>query len=237
MRDASVLGRALACALLLLAWPETAGAAPQFQGYDIRVIRPRYFSKDDRLEAGIGLSAIMNQSFVYSFLGTGILTWHFSETLAVEGQGSYGQSFDRDEKRVLKDDFGIRTVVLRTESMANARVVWTPSYGKYLLNETSMVYFDTFLTAGVGKTGVRIRFDHCDDEGAAARGEQTKQYDTGILGLGQRHFLSATSDLRIGAEVQRFLVDTGDASCQADAPSVRKSSDNVVLFLGWSLFL
>ncbi len=237
MRDASVLGRALACVLMLLAWPELAVAEPHFQGYDIRVIRPRYFSKGGRLDAGVGLSAIMNQSFVYSFLGTGILTWHFSETFAVEAQGSYGQSFDRDEKRVLKDDFGIRTVVLRTESMTSARVVWTPSYGKYLLNESSIVYFDTFLTAGVGKTGVRIRLDHCDDVGAAARGDQTKQYDTGILGLGQRHFQSRTSDLRLGAEVQRFLVDTRDGACQADAPSVRKSSDNVVLFLGWSLFL
>jgi hypothetical protein len=96
MRDASALGRALACVCLLLCLPEGgASAEPKFQGYDIRVIRPRYFVKDSRFEAGLGVSAIMNQSFIYSFLGTGIATWHFSETLAVEGQASYGKSFDR----------------------------------------------------------------------------------------------------------------------------------------------
>lgn len=237
MRDASVFRRAFACALTLCVLPFPALAAPTFQSYDIRTIRPRYFSKVGKVEAGLGLSAIMNQSFLYSFLGTGILTWHFSEALAAEGQVSYGQSFDREEKRVLKDDFGISTVVLSTESMANARVVWTPSYGKYLLGESKIVYFDTFVTAGVGKTGIHFNFDHCDDPVAASRADVVKQYDTGILGLGQRHFLDQSSELRIGAEVQRFLVDTRDASCLPDAPSARKSADNVVLFIGWSLFL
>lgn len=237
MRDASVPGRALACVLLTLAAALPARAEPRFQDYEIRVIRPRYFSKVARFEAGLGVSAIMNQSFIYSFLGTGILTWHFSEALAAEGQVSYGQSFDRAEKRILKDDFAIRTVVLRTESMANARVVWTPSYGKYLLNESHIVYFDTFLTAGLGKTGIHYLYDHCDEPEGTARAARTKQYDTGIVGLGQRHFLDKNSDVRLGAEVQRFLFDTRDGACLADQEGAKKSADNVVLFLGWSMFL
>lgn len=237
MRDASVLGRALACVLATLCLGEPVLGAPEFKGYDIRVIRPRYFVRESRLDAGFGVTAIMNQSFIYSFLGTGILSYHFSESFAVEAQASYGKSFDRDEKRILVDEYEIHTVLLRTESLRNGRIVWTPSYGKYLLGGSEFVYFDTFVTAGLGKTGIRYRYDHCTEPTDSPPSERTVQYDTGIVGIGQRHFLSQTSSFRLGAEVQRFLVDQADGACRAGAPSAVKSQDNVVLFLGWSTLL
>ncbi|MEI6397249.1 MAG: hypothetical protein WCO71_00635, partial [Pseudomonadota bacterium] len=41
----------------------TAVAAEQFDKYEIRVIRPKYFTKTGRLETGAQLSVVMNQPF------------------------------------------------------------------------------------------------------------------------------------------------------------------------------
>lgn len=234
--------RAVATALcvLCLSFASIPGppavAAPSFGGYEVRVIRPRYFIKDDKLELTGGTSVVMNQSFIYSLLVNGILAWHFSETLAVEAQVSYGGSFDKREKRILADDFAIHTVLLRTESLASTRLLWTPSYGKYHLGTSQVVYFDTYLTAGVGTTGIRYQFDHC--EGAAADApSKRRQYPTFVLGLGQRHFIDKQTSFRISGELQRFAYDLADGACEPDALKSLQSHDNVILSLGWSKFL
>lgn len=224
------------CAVSLLVHATGSIAEPQFDRYEIRVIRPRYFVKAAKVELGVGTSFVMNQSFIYSYLATGVLTWHFNEALALEGQFAYGSSFDRSEKRILHDDFDINTVVLRTESMASGRISWTPSYGKYHLTESKVVYFDTFVTAGLGTTGVRYRFDHCEDPGTAPPA-RVRQYQTFVIGLGQRHFISKSSSFRIGGELQRFTYENVDADCQGSTTPGSKTNDNVILYLGWSKFL
>lgn len=223
--------------LLYAGWQEPAVAALEFKGYEIRVIRPRYVVKARRAELGVGLSAVMNQSFLYSYLATGILTWHLSEVWAFEGQAAFGTTFDRDEKRVLDDDFNINTVILRTEMLANGRVVWTPSYGKYFLTSSHIVYFDTFISAGAGVSGIRYTFKHCDEPGDDPPSARSKQYPTMILGIGQRHFIDRASSVRIGADWQRFSFNTADGACGADAPGLPASHDNIILSLGWSRFL
>ena len=92
--------------------------AEEFKDYEIRVIRPRYFTKAKRFELGSQALVVMNQTFIYTYLLSGILTYHFNESMALELSGAYGFSVDKDDKRVLKEDFAIRTAILRTQYRA-----------------------------------------------------------------------------------------------------------------------
>src|SRR5690606_22637747 len=69
-----------------------AKAQDSFNNYEIRVIRPKFMKKRGRIEMAGEMTLVMNQSFIYSLLATGLLDYHFSESLAIELGGSYGFS-------------------------------------------------------------------------------------------------------------------------------------------------
>lgn len=248
----ATLSRLLAMALCVLMTTESLAAESQFDNYEIRVVRPRFFSKRGRLELTAGMTAIMNNTFVYSLLATGLVTYHFSEALGLEVQGAYGGSIDRVDKETLDARFGIKTIILRTETLVNGRLVWTPSYGKFHLTSAKIAYFDTHLSLGAGMTGVRYTYDHCQTaadvppEAADKVGEKPapalKQYPTVIVGAGQRYFLSQRSSFRIGFELQRFNADRGDSACAtvktpSNAASATFGQNNLMLMTAWSLYL
>ncbi|MCX6130514.1 MAG: outer membrane beta-barrel domain-containing protein, partial [Proteobacteria bacterium] len=192
------LGGITLLATLLCASPVSASdEAERFKDVEIRVIRPRYFTKSGKLELGAAINAIMNESFIYTFLGTGILTYHFSEEWAIEASGSYGLSIDREDKRILFDEFNIKTQIFRTSYLAQLGVQWTPIYGKWQLPSGKLVYFDTYFELGVGQTGVEWRYsDFCEAPDLKlepnAEGIPTNTtigYPTFLAGIGQRYFV------------------------------------------------
>jgi outer membrane beta-barrel protein len=226
----------LLAALTACALAAPVVAEPRFDNYEIRVIRPRFATKTGHLELAAGLATIVNQTFIYTVLATGLLSYHFSEILAVEAEAGYGWAIDRDDKRILNDDFGIKTILLRPQWIGNARLVWTPSYGKFNVSASRIVYFDTDLTLGAGETGMRYTYDYCDD--GTAPPAATRAYPTLVGGLSQRYFLDTRSSLRIGIEDQRVLVNTADAACDpATAVSGTASHDDLLLYVAWSYYL
>jgi outer membrane beta-barrel protein len=162
-------------------------------------------------------------------------------------QGAYGKSFDRQDKATLADDFAIHTVIRRPESTANARAVWTPSYGKFHLASARIVYFDTHVTLGAGQTGVRYLYEHCQDPADAPEAARSRvpappkarsyQYPTAVLGAGQRYFLDQRSSLRVGVELQRYWADRAHGECEPGGESERVAQDNLLLLVAWSYYL
>ena len=223
----------------------TVFAAEQFDKYEIRVIRPKYFTKTGRLETGAQLSIVMNQPFIYTYLATGILDYHFSETLAFEGALAYGFSIDKDDKRSLKSNFGIKTQILRTEYFMEGGALYTPIYGKYQLTSGQLIYLDMFLSGGVGMTGVNYLYDHCpspDDSPNAdivqAPSPQTKSYPTFFAGLGQRVFLDKKLSLRWDVRAHIFSYNTADGACDPSiAEKASKAQTNVTMQLGAGYFM
>lgn len=211
-----------------------AFAEPRFNEYEIRVIRPRYMIKAGHFEVAAGLATIVNQTFIYSFLATGLMTFHLSETLALEAQGAYALNVDRADKSRLNDRFAIKTILLRPESLLNGRLLWTPSYGKFHLSSARIVYFDTYLAVGGGMTGIRYLYDYCD---GAAPTPRSKSYPTAVLGLGQRYFIDRSSSLRVGLDMQRVFVVSADGQCEASDDTSIKSNDNLLFFAAWSYYL
>ena len=233
-------------ALFLPPLEDQATAESKFSNYEIRVIRPRFFSKVEKIETGVGLMTLTNQSFVYSLLGYANLNWHFSESFAIELHAAYGNSFDKKDKSLLDDSFRISTSLLRTETLTNAKLLFTPAYGKMNLPDGEMLYFDTYLSLGVGQTGVRYTYDHCEipenyPENVRSRiparpRERLLQYPTASLGLAQRLFLSKDSSAKVGVDIQGFSYNQADGSCTSGAPPSNKFHENVFLFTGWSKY-
>lgn len=222
---------------------QLALAEEQFDKFDIRVIRPKYFSKTGRLETGAQMSVVMNQSFIYTYLATGILNYHFSETFAAEGAFAYGFSVDKDDKKALDTNFKIKTQILRTEYFMEGGLVYTPVYGKYQLSSGRVVYLDTFLAAGGGMTGVRYLYDHCptssDNAGVVdPPAPTTKGYPTFYFGGGQRIFLDKKTSLRWDVRAHYFSYSTADGACDpTTAPKESKGQTNITMQLGAGYFL
>ncbi len=229
---------------------EKSSEAERFKDTEIRVIRPRYFNKAKRFELGAAMTAIMNESFIYTFMATGIATFHFTEELALEASLSYGLNVDREDKRVLFDEFDIKTQIFRTQYLAELALQYTPIYGKWQLPSGRLIYFDTYITAGLGQTGINWKYtDFCeapkaDDPSAEALPKnQVKGYPTFMVGAGQRYFVNKTTAYRFEFKFHRFLYNELDAECspiKAKADGAQFASDAphdvITLLLGISRF-
>lgn len=220
----------------------------RFDGYEIRVIRPRFMAKRGRIELGGEGTLIMNQSFIYTFMATGLLDYHFSEMLGLEFTGSYGTSIDKEDKRVLQDTFQINTQILRTTYMAGGGLIWTPIYGKTQLSSGSVVYFDSFLTAQAGMTGIYYNYEQCvtptsptgaaPDPNAATDkpAPNTKAYPTLNVGFGQKYYVTQDWGFRWDVRDYVFQYQKADGSCTPDVSQGSDIHNNITLQLGASTF-
>jgi outer membrane beta-barrel protein len=213
----------------------------RFSGYEIRVIRPKYFTKRNRFELGAEFLLVMNDTFVYTLMASGILTYHFSESLALEMSIALGQSINRSEKDILFDEFDIRTEVFRTLYFAELALLYTPVYGKLQLPEGRLIYFDTFGALGAGLTGVEWKYsDFCQDpsgDQAEIPSDTTNTYPNLVYGLGQRIYYTKSSALRWDLRGHTVFFDRGDASCDPEnTASAADTHTNITIQVGASKF-
>jgi outer membrane beta-barrel protein len=240
----------LAVATLIFSAIETPQAVAQetrFDNYEIRVIRPRYFSKRSKFELGVTGSVITNQTFIYTYLLSGALTYHFTDIFGLELSGTYGKSFPKEDMTTLRtDDFKIRTQILRTKYMMEGALLYTPIYGKYQLSTGRLIYFDTFLAAGAGSTGVEYLYDHCEATKKDESGRDVPtdvpaptvmSYPTFVIGGGQRYFLNKRDGLRWDVKLHHFSYNEKDGGCPIENLDSELQQDNVTFQFGVSRFL
>jgi outer membrane beta-barrel protein len=235
-------GQIMAALCTCLALP--LHGAEQFDKYEIRVIRPKYFAKTGRLETGAQMSVVMNQSFIYTYLATGLLDYHFSESLAAEGALAYGFSIDKDDKRSLDSNFKIKTQIIRTQYFAEGGMLYTPVYGKYQLTSGQLIYLDMFLSGGVGMTGVNYLYDQCPSPDTVSTpgvptppSARTVSYPTFFGGVGQRLFLDKKLSLRWDVRAHVFSVPAADGACDPTSTSGSALQTNITVQLGAGYFM
>lgn len=215
----------------------------RFSEYEIRVIRPKSFTKAKSLELGTELAVVMNQTFIYSYLATGMVGFHLNDTFGVEAYAGYGLSIDKHDKAVLKSTFDIKTQILRTEYIAGGTLQYTPMYGKFQLSSGKLVYYDTFIALGGGMTGVNYLYDHCSDPSLITDADvrartpvppdpTTVGYPTLVVGAGQRFFVSDSMAIKWGVRDYVFSYDTGDGACSPSEGGIAKSHQNVMMHTG-----
>lgn len=215
-----------------------------FSGYEIRVIRPRFMTKRLRLELGSQLGLIMNQSFIYTFLASGIVDFHLSEMFALEVSGAKGISIDKEDKRILEDQFDIKTSLLRTDYLVTGGLLWTPMYGKTQLPSGQVIYFDNFLSVQGGLTGVFYDYKRCEQNKGisgnnvvASRAPRTVSYPAINLGFGQKFFATRSFSIRWDVRSNVFFYNEADGDCDPEAAQGKTlNQNNINLQFGASTF-
>ena len=225
-------------------------AQNKFEDMEVRVIRPRYFNKKFRLELGLAFTAVMNQNFIYTYLGTGLLSFHFAEWIGLEVMGSFGFSIDKTDKTFLFDEKGIRTLIERDKYDVFGSLVLTPIYGKYQLTSGRLVYFDTFFTLGAGLSGLEYLFDHCSED-IPVPADRVESYLGFQGGIGQRFFLSKNTSIRWDVRGRYVVFDERDGNCLnnstntadsepyqlANPDIIERQRTSIFMQLGMSYFL
>ena len=214
-----------------------------FSEYEIRVIRPKYFIKRNKMELGVQLSLVMNNSFVYTGMANITAGFHFNESLGIEVGGSIGASIDKDDKDTLLNTFLIRTDIKRTFYNALAALMYTPAYGKIQLPKGRLIYFDTFISAGGGMTGINWKYsDFCSQDDSASAGKTVKadtigSYPGFVAGVGQRIFYSRTDAFRWDLKWNTIMINKNDEWCyEGEEQEGSESHNNILLQLGWARF-
>ncbi|MEZ4742153.1 MAG: outer membrane beta-barrel domain-containing protein [Bdellovibrionota bacterium] len=237
----------LVCLIMLFLLPdffsEKIAVGARFDDYEIRVIRPRYFSKRKKFELGLSGSVVTNQTFIYTYLGSLNVTYHFTEQFALELAGAYGFSIDKDDKRILDDDFSIKTQIIRTQYLMEGSVLYTPIYGKYQLASGRLIYFDTFFALGAGISGVDYNYEQClppedqanPDSTDEIPAPQVYQYPTITFGVGQKYFINKRDGIKWEVRDHYFTYDRQDGGCPGE-PSEKNPQHNMTLQVGYSRF-
>ena len=132
----------------------TTGLSNKHEEYQINVIRPKFFVKKSRVELGTDFAAVINQTFTYTYLVSGTLVYHLTDSWGLALTGAYGYTVDKQDKEVLKSKFAITVDIFTTDWIAESSLLWTPVYGKYQLASGRLVYFDTYIAAGFGMMGI-----------------------------------------------------------------------------------
>ena len=216
--------------------------ASEFKDFEIRIIRPRFFNKTGKFELGLQTSAITDQTFVYTYMMSGSISYNLNEVFGLEVNAGYGISIDKEDKDLLDQGFDIMTVIHRTESSFQSYLTWNPMYGKYQLESGRLIYFDTFLALGGGFTGILYEYDHCklkiESQSVFLQQNQSFLYPSISYGVGQRFYLDKKSSLRWDLRQTYFNVDVGHAACdgvttEGDTVALK----NTILQIGYSIFL
>ena len=175
--------------------------------YQINVIRPKYFVKKSRTELGTDLAVVINQTFTYTYLLSGTIVYHFTDSWGVGVTGAYGLTVNKDDRDVLKDKFGITVDIFTTEWITEASLLWTPVYGKYQLTSGRLVYFDTYIAAGFGMMGIVV-------EGKDKKKEPYACYSP-VIGAGQRFYLNKKTSLRW--QIRNHIIQYNGKRCAPEA--------------------
>lgn len=237
------------CLALLLWQPshsfaEGESGGSTFEEFEIRVIKPRYFSKRYRLELGSQFIAVTNQTFIYTYLASANLGYHVTESLGLRFTGAFGFSSDKSDRESLQNQFEIKTQILPTSQILSGEGMWTPMYGKFQLSSGRLIYFDTYFSGGLGSTTIGYTFDQCSSfqEGnriIPKRQPRSQSYFTYLMGIGQRFFLSDKESLNWDIKTQYFTSNPVDGGCVEEEPDASKDTvnQNLTVQFGYSRFI
>lgn len=194
--------------------------------YEINVIRPRYFVKKLKSELGVDLAVVLNQTFTYTYLLSGVLVYHLTDSIGLGIDASYGLTVNKADRKLLSDKFNIEIDIFEIEYLAGLAALWTPVYGKYQLASGRLIYFDTYVSAGVGMMGIETDIEI--EKGEKVDSNQYSCYAF-TIGVGQRFYLSKNTSLRWQIKNHIISYDGGSRVCAPVPEDLPKNvnSENV----------
>lgn len=162
----------------ILSAPTLMGATYRKATEGREVIKRKLYPRTNKAEVNGNFGAILNQSYVNTFLVGGSINYFFTESYGISVKFDLGLNTDKSERTCIEsffydpDDevssacgepsllantedgfprYGPAYVPIREISTITAlNFLWSPIYGKQLLLLSATSYFDLFIEAGVG---------------------------------------------------------------------------------------
>jgi len=140
---------------------------------EVTVLQRRFQPKTERFQAGFGLGGIMNDPWFSGLGGSLRFGYHFTESWAIEGVGTFLSSSERDAAKDLFNNNKVSTSsIVATKGYYGLDLVWTPIYGKMSLFNKRIIPFDMYFAGGIGQSEV---------DGATAKNLMTMHLGTGQI--------------------------------------------------------
>lgn len=133
---------------------EDLGRLSEFR--QVSVIQKRFLPRTGRFQAYVGPSLILNDPWFNVYGGTLRLGYNFLEAWGIEGGYSFMSTSKTQSLRELDKNNRVTTEnFVYTKSYYNIDLNWTPLYGKMTWFDQSIVYYDTYFSAGYGGTEIQ----------------------------------------------------------------------------------
>lgn len=169
---------------------------------EFTVVQNRLYTKDKRFSLTALSGPLLSDTFTSSFSYGLAANYYFSEREGVELQGWLTSSVDSDVSSAFKSTYGLVADHNKPKGYIGANYVWVPVYAKLSLLEKKILYFDMYISPGLGLTMLEsVTFA---GPGTAAPASTSFAAPTFALDIGQQVFLSEHWALRIDAR-NRFL--------------------------------
>jgi outer membrane beta-barrel protein len=154
---------------------------------ELGVVQNRLYSKTNKIELGLSLGTTNSDPFITTRnLGLNV-GYNFSEYIAVRLNSWYSFS-NSSSALVTLNESGKEANTNPTMGYVGAEVNWNLLYGKLSLLGKKIIYYDLFLTAGVGVTLTRA---------TVGANIYMDRYITPHLGIGQQIYLSRHAAFRM----------------------------------------
>lgn len=203
----------------------------------IPLIQNRFFLKQNRFEFGPAFGYVPNNAFVVNPTGGLILAYHFTETVAAEGDIIYGPEggYKNLTTRLVQiaADSGNSSFQQPADRIALGALFsarWAPVYGKINLVGEGVLNFDLYGTAGVGMLLVTTKnyVYNNDYDDTDPTSEPITTEDNGLntahfalnLGIGFNFFVSQFIAIKLDARTTPYL-GAGPDYGQEEAPENR----------------
>lgn len=187
---------------------------------EVSVLQKRFQPKTGRFQIGLGLGGITNDPWFQSLGSTLRFAYHFSESWAIEGVGTFLSNSERDSAKDLKSNISVSTsLIVSTKNYYGFDIMWSPIYGKMSLYNNKILPFDMYFTGGMGQSTVD--------------GASQSQIQTFHLGTGQVYAMTKSWGVRWDLSWNTF-----EASQQLQSSSTESKTrfNNILLMIGGSFF-
>jgi outer membrane beta-barrel protein len=165
---------------------------------EFSVVQNRLYTKAKRFSVQVGYGSILNDAY-NSASNLGVVgNYYFSERQGVELQFFKTFATDSDMVQTFKGRNGITPNYNIPQWYLGAGFNWVPIYAKMSLLEKKILYFDMFVTPGIGITNLLAsRYTGAFSTGVTTSTGNAQNAITLALDVGQQVFLSEQFALRL----------------------------------------
>lgn len=224
-------------AILSLGLP---GKAAIYQ--NIHVLQKKNVVKDQRLEITPNFGYTINNKFKKHLSMGGDFIYHLNDNLGL--QFSFSKTYGSNT--VANDELGSASQVnavipdLFMNWTSSLGMTLTPFYGKAIIHEKSLFYYDFYLESGIGLTSVDINVDSSGGLGGDKIKNTSHILPGGVFGLGFRFYMENWFAIRVAIRdiifAEGSTLKTG-GKLQYDGFPTTGIFDNMFMYLGFSFLL